>query len=664
MKYFVTGGTGFIGSHFIALMARCNEIHALVRGEDPGSARERLLVRLKVAVDAYSDYREVDESHLHCITGNIEVPDLGIKPSSISALCESGIDMFWHFAASLDFNEKNSEIINKRNIEGVKNAIALAARLQVKRFVYISTAYTAGAREGEIHETLHNAEGPFNNRYEESKCTAEHLVAELCEEYGIDYAILRPSVIIGVSGTKKSGGTSTGLYAFIRDLYHMKHAVDSIGVQPRLYADTGMVVNFNPIDGVMADIQYLVDNDFPKGPIYHLSSSYGFTLGDGIDLISQAVGIANLELVNEEPLNRTPIDELIGKRSEFYKSYIFHPKNFQRSIPLSHGCTLEDLRGYVSSYVEELNAQQSRARLRRETIMLSDGVPVDAYCCTGSGKRQAILIVTAFGMPVDFWLKFINLAGKTYDIYTWETRYLPCNSPLEGTDISPNRHVRDAVEILDHFGIERAHVLGWCTGAKLALKMARRHSERVCSLTLLSGGYNIDGPGLKTPYENRLTDTLLEVTGGLDVAELYYDLIYNGDSSDEESDQRTRSILHATNADYVQYTSLPFRSPENIYRYARLISSFYEDRDIGWLKEIKSPTLLITSKDDINTHPAASRYVANNIDGAICIEIDEGDHYLMDSHTQAVFQHFCQHVSHLDGDNKLPAGIRHERAYI
>ena len=644
MKYFVTGGTGFIGSHFIVDQAASHEIHVLVRGDDVDSARERLGQKVGVAAAAYGEPDvAVDVDALDVVLGDVEAPDLGIAPEPLARLRATGIDIFWHFAANLNFERDKAERIERVNVGGVRHTLDLARALGARRFVYVSTAYTAGEHEGRVEEELHDPAGPFNNSYEQSKCAAEHLVADFCAAHGMAFNILRPSVIIGVSTTKQSGGSKTGLYAFIRDLFHLKKAADVLDIEPSFSADPDIVINFNPVDGVIADIRWLVDNDFPGGPVRHLTASYGVRLLDGINAITEAVGLDNFRVTDEVKEARTPIDELIGARARSTRATSSTPRTSPAPSPATTAA-----RWTTSGVTSPRTSSTCTSDIRRR-----GSPPCPSPCPTASpstatpappdrnGRRSSSSPPS--GSPSTCGCASSSRPGST-TTSTPGKRYLPGTAPLLGTDISPARHVLDGIEVLNHHGVKEAHVVGWCTGGKLALRLAAEHPERVRSLTTLSGGFNIADEALRTPYELHLIKVLTEIAAEPALAQLYYDLVYHGGQQDEQSDREVRSLLHDTNADYVQFTSIPFQSPENIERYARLISAFYEDTDLGPVEGMTVPTLTIAARTDGNTHPDASRHVSARVCGARCFEFDEGDHYLMDSQTPAVYEQFRQHA--------------------
>lgn len=56
------------------------------------------------------------------------------------------------------------------------------------------------------------------------------------------------------------------------------------------------------------------------------------------------------------------------------------------------------------------------------------------------------------------------------------------------TEPSIEAYAADAVAVLDHFGIDRAHVVAHSFGGRVALELAHQAPDRLCSMTLLEGG--------------------------------------------------------------------------------------------------------------------------------------------------------------------------------
>jgi pimeloyl-ACP methyl ester carboxylesterase len=60
-------------------------------------------------------------------------------------------------------------------------------------------------------------------------------------------------------------------------------------------------------------------------------------------------------------------------------------------------------------------------------------------------------------------------------------------------EIIPAALARDVVALLDHLGIDRAHVLGHSMGAGTALELAVSHPDRVRSIVPISGSVRMEG---------------------------------------------------------------------------------------------------------------------------------------------------------------------------
>src|SRR5262249_27142203 len=145
------------------------QCHALVRGESRSQACARLNDGLQTAHLHYSStprHAHFEEDHI--VLGDIQSEHCGVSAPIITELAARGIDDFWHFASSLNFEEERKDHIRAHNIGGATNAMRLAIAIKCKRFIYVSTAYTAGELQGDIPEQIHDGIG-FNNYYEETK---------------------------------------------------------------------------------------------------------------------------------------------------------------------------------------------------------------------------------------------------------------------------------------------------------------------------------------------------------------------------------------------------------------------------------------------------------------------------------------------------------------
>ncbi len=203
---FVTGATGFLGSHFIAGAAGpTGGLWALVRGANAAVAQQRLTQRLGPSAPP-----------VEVVLGDIEREAGGLSEADLGSLADAGIGDFWHFAATLAYEARaTARMILRRNVEGTQRVLLLAHRVGARRFIYVSTAFVAGKRTGAIPEELHEiTEHGFNNVYEESKCRAEHEVMRLGREFGMDVRILRPPIVVGPTSDFSSGGSDSGFYGF------------------------------------------------------------------------------------------------------------------------------------------------------------------------------------------------------------------------------------------------------------------------------------------------------------------------------------------------------------------------------------------------------------------------------------------------------------------
>lgn len=199
----VTGGSGYVGSLIIAQLLAKSDYRLVVplRGD-----QSLFLERLDRELAALNGDRG------EAIAGRLVlVPwQSGEDSDPLSdwrvRLSDYGIDEVIHCAGCLDYFDDVK--LDAVNVQLTAQLLALAADLAVRRFVFISTAYSAGYCATPILESLCADPARDPTSYTRSKRTAERLVAAS----GLPYLIVRPSILIGESVTGRYSGKRYGLY--------------------------------------------------------------------------------------------------------------------------------------------------------------------------------------------------------------------------------------------------------------------------------------------------------------------------------------------------------------------------------------------------------------------------------------------------------------------
>jgi pimeloyl-ACP methyl ester carboxylesterase len=109
-------------------------------------------------------------------------------------------------------------------------------------------------------------------------------------------------------------------------------------------------------------------------------------------------------------------------------------------------------------------------------------------------NSETVLLVHGFASSVAVnwvnpgWIKTLNEAG--YRVVAFDHRgHGKSTKSHDPADYTPAAMADDAAALLDHLGIEKAHVFGYSMGARVSAFMALNHPERVA--TLIFGGLGI-----------------------------------------------------------------------------------------------------------------------------------------------------------------------------
>ncbi|HTZ97515.1 MAG TPA: hopanoid-associated sugar epimerase [Terriglobales bacterium] len=201
MLAFVTGATGFVGSHVARALAD--------QGTDV-----RLLVR------ASSDLRNIEDLKAERVVGDLR------DPASIEKGMQ-GCDVVFHVAADYRLWVRDPNEMYRANVEGTRAILDAARKNRVQRVVYTSSVATMGFT-GNGHPADENSPVSLANMigpYKRSKFMAEQVAMDAARA-GMDVVVVNPTTPVGERDIKP---TPTG-----------RIVVDFLKKKFPAYVDTGL----------------------------------------------------------------------------------------------------------------------------------------------------------------------------------------------------------------------------------------------------------------------------------------------------------------------------------------------------------------------------------------------------------------------------------------
>ncbi|SES67473.1 Thioester reductase domain-containing protein [Oceanobacillus limi] len=258
-SYFITGYPGFLAS---------NLLKQLIHDHHKNIEKIYLLVlphfkeEASISLEQIIHTSPLQKEQFTFIIGDITKENLGVQ-SEEQALLQRTVTHVFHLAAIYDLVVPQPTAY-KVNVTGTKHVNNWIKGLQqLERYIYFSTAYVSGKREGRILEGELIAGQAFKNHYEQTKYVAEVLVQE--QKDTIPTTIIRPGVV--------KGDSKTGATIKFDGLYFMLNLLDKLRFSPIIpfIGDGNAEGNFVPVDYVLQATSYLAIHPIGEGKTYHLT---------------------------------------------------------------------------------------------------------------------------------------------------------------------------------------------------------------------------------------------------------------------------------------------------------------------------------------------------------------------------------------------------------
>ena len=269
MRYFITGATGFLGKRLVRklLASGGNTVHFLLRAE----SRDKLPSLLEWWHD--------DGSRAIPVFGNVRQPRLSMAEADVAAL-RGKIDHFFHLAAIYDLKADAAAQV-ATNVEGTRNAVALANELEAGRFQHVSSIAAAGLYEGVFREDMFDEAEHLDHPYFSTKHESEKLVRQECR---VHWRIYRPGLVVGDSHTGEMDKVD-GPYYFFKLIQKMRGMLPAWMPAPGI---EGGRINIVPVDFVVDAMNCIAHQPGLDYRCFHLTDPVPKRVGEVLDLFSHA----------------------------------------------------------------------------------------------------------------------------------------------------------------------------------------------------------------------------------------------------------------------------------------------------------------------------------------------------------------------------------------
>jgi pimeloyl-ACP methyl ester carboxylesterase len=238
------------------------------------------------------------------------------------------------------------------------------------------------------------------------------------------------------------------------------------------------------------------------------------------------------------------------------------------------------------------------------------------HATDGSTKRT-IVVILPFGLPIHAAEALCTRLARDVNVITWQGRSLTDDAVVsDDTVLTPANHVRDVEALLDWADIECCHIVGFCSGAGIALLAAAGLPQRIDRLALVCGEFMLDPAQCALSGFQQDVDRLLPLAAqSPDIAQMLSDKLSSGSNRTDEQSEfdedlalpfKTGPYLHQHGLNYIKYKAVDFTEVA---------------------ATVAHPTLMITTDDDRQVFPQNSRIVGSKLPNLRAHVTFPGDHY-------------------------------------
>jgi 3-oxoadipate enol-lactonase len=233
-----------------------------------------------------------------------------------------------------------------------------------------------------------------------------------------------------------------------------------------------------------------------------------------------------------------------------------------------------------------------------ETLYRIPGTPRLAASLAGQGPL--LLFMHGIGGNRSNWRAQLPHFAGHFSCIAWDARGYGDSDDYPGP-LAFDQFVLDLLGVLDHFGAERAHLVGLSMGGRIAMRAALLHPARIATLTLVDTheGFEAFSPAQRQAFVDSRRAPLLAGKEPRDIADAVARSLVGPNARPEHLQQLVDSIAALHKDSYI-----------------KSLQATVEQVVLGDISSISAPAHFIVGADDSLTPVAMHHEMAAKMGGA------------------------------------------------
>jgi pimeloyl-ACP methyl ester carboxylesterase len=227
------------------------------------------------------------------------------------------------------------------------------------------------------------------------------------------------------------------------------------------------------------------------------------------------------------------------------------------------------------------------------------------------GKGEPILLIMGMGGSALNWQSQTPTLSQHLRVLAYDNRDTGRSDKMDA-EYSLADMADDAAGLLDHLGMESAHIYGVSMGGMIAQELVLRHPNRVRTLIL-----GCTSPCLSAMPPSEKAERDMAAAGELPLREAFERTAWTGYSDSYFAAHKDDLWLRVQ-------AEAGLEPPLEAWQRQYAAVTIFDARDR--LGHIRAPTLVMTGDDDPVVLPANSRFLAEHIPGAELLVFPGGRH--------------------------------------